>query len=601
MEKSNHELLEDLGISLRNIRKQGKTLCPKCSHTRKNKKDPCLGVNIDEGWYRCHNCDWSGTVKGRYEYSEKPKEYVRPAFVNRTQCSEPLVNWFFGRGITQQTLIDLNVTENQEWMPQNQQVSSCINFNYFRDGILINTKFRNGLKHFKMVSQAELIFYNIDSIKDTDSAIIVEGEIDALSFHQAGIKNVISVPNGASSSNNPNLDYLDNCIEYFHNKNKIILATDSDAPGMSLREELARRIGYHKCYKVDFEDCKDANEYLQKYGSDKLKDVVSDSKISEFPIRGIITVDDVWNEVDALYTEGLQRGDTTGSIREFDKKVSFVPGHTMVITGIPNHGKSPFALMIMCCLSVNRGWKWAVFSPEHKPLSIFIAKMCEMMLGKRMRQGVGFTDREKQLSRSFLNDHFFFIEPDDDNKLESIISSAESLVSRKGIKGMIIDPWNKIEHNFAGDNETMYVSKALDKIISFSQTNHVFGIIIAHPTKIRKRAGKDIHEVPTLYDIAGSSNWFNKPDWGITFYRNFETGNNEIYVQKAKWEHLGSNGFCEVKYNMNNGRFSDVSSQHDNANWLVPKTEQADMFAAQQEQINFSDTPSQDKAEDSPF
>src|SRR5690606_29950534 len=130
-------------------------------------------------------------------------------------------------------------------------------------------------------------------------------------------------------------------------------------------------------------------------------------------------------------------------------------------------------------------------------------------------------------SRSFLNDHFYFIEPEDgDNRLDSIISAAESLVVRKGIKGMIIDPWNKVEHNFAGDNETMYVSKALDRIIHFGQYNHVFNIVIAHPTKIRKKAGRDIHEVPTLYDIAGSSNWFNKPDWGITFYRNFEAGNN---------------------------------------------------------------------------
>lgn len=589
MLEENRELLIGLGIKLNRIRNAGKTLCPKCSHNRKNKSDPCLSVNVDLGVYRCHNCGWSGSVSKTTQRVDSKKEYVKPPFVNRTACSEDIVNWFFTRGITQQTLIDLGVSENNEWMPQTKSVVKTINFNYFRNGELVNIKYRDGNKNFKMFSGGELIFYNIDSIKDSDSVVIVEGEIDVLSLHEAGIKSVISVPNGASSSKNPNLEYLDSCIDLLNDKTKIIIATDADSPGLALRDELARRIGYHRCYKVDFGDEKDANDYLQKYGAEKLKEVFSDQNIKEFPIGGVITANDIWEDLEDLFKNGLERGDVTGTMPGFDKLVSFVPGQTMVVTGIPNHGKSPFTLNIAASLSVNCGWKWAIFSPEHKPLKIFVAKICELLLGRRMRKGIGFSDREKELAKDFIENHFFFVEPDkEDNSIENVLSIAESLVFRKGIRGLIMDPWNKFEHKMNnGESETMYVSRALDEIIRFGQDNSVFNIIIAHPTKIKKE-GK-LHAVPTLYDISGSSNWFNKPDWGITFYRNYETGNNEVYVQKAKWDHLGSQGSVEMRYNPANSRFSDLDVDYDNKNWLIPQYDQANIFAQSTPEL-FSNT-----------
>jgi 5S rRNA maturation endonuclease (ribonuclease M5) len=70
---------------------------------------------------------------------------------------------------------------------------------------------------------------------------------------------VVSVPNGAGAS----LDFLENCIDDFATVERIILATDQDAPGIKLRTELARRFGIERCCRVDFDDCKDANEFHQ--------------------------------------------------------------------------------------------------------------------------------------------------------------------------------------------------------------------------------------------------------------------------------------------------------------------------------------------------
>ena len=79
--------------------------------------------------------------------------------------------------------------------------------------------------------------------------------MDVLALHEAGVKNAISVPNGATLTNN-NLDYLDNCIDYFEDKEKVILAVDQDDAGQMLQQELIRRLGAEVCFLVTFEDCR---------------------------------------------------------------------------------------------------------------------------------------------------------------------------------------------------------------------------------------------------------------------------------------------------------------------------------------------------------
>jgi twinkle protein len=80
-----------------------------------------------------------------------------------------------------------------------------------------------------MFKDGELIFYNLDCLKSCTDVFIVEGEMDALTFIECGILNVISVPNGATLTNN-NLSYVDNCLDSLDDK-RFILALDNDTPG----------------------------------------------------------------------------------------------------------------------------------------------------------------------------------------------------------------------------------------------------------------------------------------------------------------------------------------------------------------------------------
>lgn len=70
--KSAKELLHELGINHKGSPNRSfKTTCPKCSHTRKHKDDPCLSVRVDNSGIgvRCFNC---GYTDGRF-YDYQPK------------------------------------------------------------------------------------------------------------------------------------------------------------------------------------------------------------------------------------------------------------------------------------------------------------------------------------------------------------------------------------------------------------------------------------------------------------------------------------------------------------------------------------------------
>src|SRR5690606_23298977 len=363
---------EDYGILIPNNKHTGEvqTTCPQCSEMRKKKKDKCLSVHLDKQTWFCHHCGFKGFLK-----PDKNIEYKVPEWKNRTDLSDLTVKWFETRKISQGTLKRMRVTDGMEWMPKAGKEILTIQFNYFREDKLINVKYRGKDKDFKMVKDAELIFYNLDGLKTSDDIFIVEGEMDALSFAECGINNVISVPNGATLSNN-NLTYVDNCIEELQGK-RYILALDNDTAGRNLRQCLVDRLGIENCVYLEFDGCKDANEYLMKNDINRFREAVLN--IKEFPLEGSFTITDISDEIYDLYVNGLDMGVNT-NIPNFNLR--FVKGYITTVTGIPSHGKSDFLDYI--CLSLHRmaGWKGAFYSPENNPTQLHFSKMARKIIGK---------------------------------------------------------------------------------------------------------------------------------------------------------------------------------------------------------------------------
>jgi twinkle protein len=454
------------------------------------------------------------------------------------------------RKISNHTLLRLQITEANEWMPLAKKEIQVICFNYYRDGELVNIKYRGGGKDFKMAKNAELIFYNLDAIKDEDTVIIVEGEIDCLTLHECGIYNVVSVPNGAEATR---LEYLNNCWQYFEDKTKIILAVDNDQAGFALREELARRLGKDRCYRVNFpENTKDANEFYLKYGKSAITVMIDEAK--PWPIEGVITMDDMFGDIQNYYNHGYPEG-CAAKIDGFDDHLSFMLGQMTVVTGIPGSGKSEFIDYLMTKLSTHHHWQWGVCSFENQPSAIHATKLMEKFSGKaftfRKNPYDRMTSQEFEEAIFNVDQYFNFININQiDVTLTGILQKAKELVKRKGVKGLVIDPWNYIEHKVPeGYTETQYISEALTEIKTFAIHNGVHVFLVAHPTKMMKDKATKKYEIPNLYSISGSAHFFNKADNGICVHRDFSSSLVDVYIQKVRYSWLGKIGFTSFEYN----------------------------------------------------
>jgi len=544
--------------------------CPVCSKDRKKSGLKTLSYDIQKGVGVCHHCnftfvEWKDVQP--LQQRVESREYKRPEKKElKIDLSENFIKWFAGRGISKQTLYEMKVTEQMEFMPQDEKEMNCICFNYFRDNELINVKYRSGNKHFKMVKDAELIPYNLDSVKGETVCIWVEGEMDQLSFFESGIKNVVSVPNGAGK-NKQNLTYLDSCIDLLENISVHIIATDQDEPGRSLKDELIRRFSAENCKTVDFKDCKDANEYLIKYGTDELSLTIKSAKY--VPLSGVYNVDENIGDIMDLWRNGMPRGLNLNH-PQLNKVITWVSSALAIWTGIPSMGKSEMVDEVCEQLNILYGWKTAYYSPENWPIKTHIAKLVSRVSGK-MFNTYQLNEVELKTTIDYVKDNFFVIHPEDDNvTIENILIHAKVLIKRNGIKCLVIDPWNKLDHKQAsGESETQYISKALDLLTSFAQRNDILIHLVAHPTKIRKDQQTGKEPAPNLYDISGSAHFYNKAFYGLSVHRSDEF--TELHVLKVKFRHLGEprGGMIQFKYNINNGRYVEEFGQWDNNSHLI--------------------------------
>jgi twinkle protein len=518
-------------------KKQG--VCPNSTTCRqpKNHKKKCSSYDWERGLGTCHNCNTTFQLHTYQRKGASNKEYVRP--VDTTDYNIPrtkVAEWFKSRGISEDTLVNLQVGEGSEYMPQTGKKENTIHFTYYVGDQLINIKYRDGRKNFKLYKGAEKVFYNINSIVGYDNCIITEGEMDVLALHEAGVKNAISVPNGATLSHN-NLDYLDNCIDYFEDKTKIILAVDTDDPGLALRAELVRRLGAEVCFLVDFEDCKDANEYLMKHGKEKLRQAVKQAR--PYPLENVTTFKDIENDVTDFVKNGFKAGYQIG-LSNFDQIFSTYTGQFITVTGIPSSGKSDFVDQMVVGYNKNYSWKTAFASPENAPNYLHAHKLMRKVWGDMpSRDDIGST-KWKEVA-NHVNDNFFFIDMEK-YTLESVLRKGAELVKRKGIKCLVIDPFNKVrDRNASSLDVNIYTMEYLTKIETFAKKYDVLVFIVAHPTKMYKTSDGKIEE-PNMYNIKGGGEWYDASYHGLLVHRDYELKNTKVKVLKVKFQNLGENG-----------------------------------------------------------
>lgn len=569
--------------------------CPTCSPKRKKKNSTCLSVNVDKGVWNCHHCFWTGSLNAGAQSRSNPNVWKDDVYEAPKLAPLPISDkaraWFEKRKILDTVLRRNQICMDTQYFPQTEDWMSCIAFPFFKNGQVVNYKYRapdnkDGSKNLRMAKNAELVFYGLDDIWKRESdgtttveekVFIVEGELDKLAMECAGYENVLSVPNGAPpveskkyaekfdfiARSNIKLDEDDeegllDRVQMFY------IAVDNDGPGRKLKEELIRRLGQERCVVVEWpEGCKDANDVILNYSYPEIQTCVE--RAQKVRISGVFRLSDFEKSLDDHFQYGLKPGLTTGwtafHTEDGHEIYTIEKGRLTLITGSPGHGKTTFGEALCVNLAQLHGWKFGWFSPETQPLSLQASLLIEKWARLPFTDGI----RAKmppdvfEESKRFVNDHWLFLLPEEESfDIEALLERAALLVRHYGIDGLYIDPWNSLAHSHSDDmREDQYIKQSLRKIRMFARKYDVHVWIVVHPGKVGKVKGKD--GVVTPYDIKGGSEWFDMADFILSCWRDKSQENgNKVIVQKAKFRHLGTIGQATLGFDMATGNYYDT-------------------------------------------
>jgi len=558
--------------------------CPQSSCKNRNKSYlTTLSVSIEKGTWNCHHCGWNGSIFSNLK-TEMPNFEKSLGTTYDIEDSKEFLDYFASRGISKSTLWECNVKwKNKKWLYKNEfgetleEVHPTIVFINMLNDKIVNAKYRRlDIKRFMQIKDGAKLFYNLQSVADTDTCYIVEGEIDVLSMHECGFTNVISVPEGAPNADSVNytskFDFIQNSQPYLKHIKKYIIFVDKDKNGLKLKEELIRRLDIDKCYYVEApDDLKDANDVLTKYGKEGLKFLI-DTKVKPIHLPTVYQTLDIKDVVYNVYENGYPEAEKI-NIGEFDDYVKFRQKVRYIWTGIPAHGKTSVMQYVTIKLML-RNWKALMYSPENLREANVI-KFAEQITGKSFFTKPGL-DKDEYMTRDelyeameWMNDKVYFMRGARQNMtIEEILHNAKIYAEKFGINMLIIDPFNTVETKKQYRNPQDYVRTVLDEVHYIAEDYNISVHIVVHPTKLPQEDSKSKNagqlRVPTLYDCYESSHWRNKAEVGIVVYRRKSpeglgilnsTDTTEIYVDKIRDKTLGQEGVFNLLFNKQNERF----------------------------------------------
>jgi twinkle protein len=451
---------------------------------------------------------------------------------------------------------------------------NIIVYPFFEHGHVVNEKYRterDGEKFFWHRKGGRRTFWNADVLDDpaleagTHALVITEGLEDAMVAIDCGWPLTVSVPDGAppvpkdghmapldpEREANGKFEFLWLNRDRLRRIKRIILAVDDDGPGQRLAAEIVRRLGAGRCWFVVYTAGKDLNDVRRERGPDAVNEVLRNAK--PYPVRGLYRLSEYpnlppivplslgWPIFDGLPGNGWMK---------------LFPGEFFVVTGIPSHGKSTWVLNLLYNLARDYGWIAAILSPEMRTVPFLRDK-----LRRIISNGTAFDAS----ADSFIEDHFVFIDNDpddteeDDITLEWVIDRARDAVMRYGIRVLVIDPWNEMEHARKRDESVSeYIGRAIRMLKRFGRQYEVVVIVLAHPTKDVFERGK--LRTPTLYDIDGSAHWFNKPDHGVVIERDPVANESTVHIPKVRFEQTGYRGAIRMKFDPGSQRYEQLDA-----------------------------------------
>ena len=556
--------------------------CPYCSHLRKpeHQKQKTCRVWIDSDGFCTYNCEHphvghtsipnSGVLFIPKNKKYNKREYHKPKPKDNVKLSDKAYEYLKLRGISKDTADKFRLWSEGDW----------IAFPYYKFGELVNIHYRNiNKKEFKQEKDPEPVFYNFDGCIGEDTIVVCEGQIDALSFYEAGVKNVVSVPSGSSDTDNPNsskFDFVDNSLPLINACKKIILALDNDPVGRKMSETLAERLGRGRCYLVNWEEfdnglpIKDANDLLKIGAKDSIKALVNNAK--QLPMKHIVRPDDVKEKFFYRLNNGIENYVETG-FENMNQYIKFQYGDFITVTGYAGSGKSLF-LWNLCYNMAKGGQKILLFNFENTPIQV-LKKWSQL----EIKQPVTCDPVVQQTVLNkwdFLQEHLCIYENFNPNMtIEDILTTARQVITQFGAKIIVIDPLNKIPY-LKGNNISAETGDLLNKLTAFSKETQTIVFLVAHPTKPDSHTKISNLQSPSAFDIANSANFNNMSDVVISVHRKQnEEGEKssccKVTICKVKDADYGQEGSCYFRYNTYSGEYIPIDKNDFDNDFSISK------------------------------
>jgi twinkle protein len=559
--------------------------CPRCGGGKTQEKS--LSVTIDPdgdgATWICHrgNCAWRD---GARLHDAKPRSPRAPRTVEKSDAPSPIPAaaqrkplemylWWEERGIPPETVDAFGIYVTTRRFPGDLGEQPAMVFSYVVGGKVVNRKYRPPQKSPQLQEKNALpSLYNVDAITVPDVVVWVEGEPDVLAMHEAGYPQTVTLANGATAELRDEDDprrqddkrflALRTHADLLKRVKKFVLAGDNDAPGMVLREELARRLGRHRCWLVEWpHGCKDAGDVLLEHGAAAVQAAIEGAQ--PYPIAGIRHVDN--ETLMDIRHSSLPATMSTGTIAS--DRVLRLPteGKLIIVTGYPGAHKSRWLKHLAVHTMMEHERVWMIFSPEMQPWGQFAAMFAESWAGKPFHPGngyPGFTDAEVAAAAAWLRPRLVMLATDSEEvapTLDWILECAEAEVLRMGVTDLQIDPWNEIEHARGNLTEAEYINRGLQRCKAFTLRHGINIWIVVHPVRPMVRPGAKL-EAPTMYDINGGAAWNNKADLGLVVHTPVGSTLTELHVRKSRFRRWAAAGtMATMAPDDSTGRYGSVT------------------------------------------
>lgn len=527
------EIIEFANQYLGEYRTKGKELqirvCPFCGKDKWK-----FYLNSETGLFHCKSgsCDERGSfhkllhkygIETNFRESAKYKTYDKVLSLTVEEQKEfkslndKMYEYWKSRKISKNTLDYMKVCQRK----------GVIVFPYMYQNQLKMLKYRineNGTQKKKIWQQEGGIstLWGLDKVNTEEPVIITEGEPDMLSWIEAGISNVVSLPFGTS-----NMDWIENDWEILQKIQMFYICMDNDDAGKKAEAELKSRLGIDKCKRIDLGNYNDVNDILKHEGPDKLQELYE--LPIDYPIDGLYYAEDI--NLNGKYDNFVT------SLREIDKKVGgFKLGNTTVWTGTPGSGKSTLLNQIMI-KALDNGYKCCLYTGEMSKEDI-MKWFCLQLFGKKscipvkneIRDTYEYRVKEEYIEKfgAVVGKNLLIIETESQITDEELLEKMKFAYRRDGVKVFVIDNLMKVSFSKKG-NSSKYDNQAdfMSAIVDFSIKNNVHNHLIAHPKKPNGEM--------TMYDISGASEIPNLAHNIIHIKRLDEKEKDKI------WRELGKN------------------------------------------------------------